>query len=96
MKMCGRVGVYFCECLNCALEREVSGQLHASSSLPPNNKRYKFNYILEGEENRVTYKVLVGKSEGKSPLGKPRSGKENNINWVFKKCDGKRGLNLSD
>ena len=71
MKMCGRVGMYFCECLNCSLEKEVSGQLQVSSSLPPTYKQYKFNYMLEGEKKRGTYRVLVGKPEGKNHLEDP-------------------------
>jgi hypothetical protein len=31
-------------------------------------------------DRRVAYKVLVGKPEGKSPLGKPRHTWDNNIN----------------
>jgi hypothetical protein len=51
---------------------------------------------LEGEEKRDTYRVLVGKPEGKTPLGRPRNRWKNNIIWIFKKWDGRLGLDLSD
>ena len=53
-------------------------------------------YVGRGEETRVAYKVLVEKPEGKSPLGRPRSRREDNINWIFKKWDGRHILDLSD
>jgi hypothetical protein len=31
---------------------------------------------------------LVGKPEGKSPLGRPRSRWEDNIRWIFRGMDG--------
>ena len=34
------------------------------------------------------YRVLVGKREGKNPLGRSRIGWEDNIKWAFKKWDG--------
>jgi hypothetical protein len=34
-----------------------------------------------GEEG--AYRVLVGKSEGKNPLGRPRIRWEDNIKWAF-------------
>jgi len=52
--------------------------------------------MSEGEEKRSEYRVLMGKPEGKSPLGRPRSRWEDNINWIFKKWDGRHGLDLSD
>jgi hypothetical protein len=36
-------------------------------------------------ETRGVYKVLVGKPEGKRPLGKPRHRWDYNIEWIFKK-----------
>jgi len=38
-----------------------------------------------GEES--SYRVLVGKPEGKRPLGRPRRRWEDNIKWIFRKCD---------
>jgi hypothetical protein len=39
------------------------------------------------EEERVVYRVLVGKPEGKRPLGRPRHRWEDNIRMDFKKWD---------
>jgi hypothetical protein len=36
-------------------------------------------------ERRDAYRVLVGKSEGRRPLGRPKHKWENNIKKVFKK-----------
>jgi hypothetical protein len=33
------------------------------------------------------YRVLVDKSEGKKPLGRPRHRWEDNIKWIFRKWD---------
>ena len=33
------------------------------------------------------YRVLVGKPEGKRPLGRPRRRWEDNIKTIFRKCD---------
>jgi hypothetical protein len=38
-------------------------------------------------EGRVVYRVLVGKPEGKRPLGRPRRRWEDNVKWIFKKWD---------
>ena len=35
--------------------------------------------MINGEEYEGAYRVLVGKPEGKRPLGRPRRKKENNI-----------------
>jgi hypothetical protein len=36
-------------------------------------------------EKKNTHRVLVGKPEGKRPLGRPRHRWENNIKCIFKK-----------
>jgi hypothetical protein len=36
-------------------------------------------HVDRREERRVVYRVLVGKPEGKRPLGRPRRGWEDNI-----------------
>ena len=56
----------------------------------------QIQFLLEGEEKRGTYRVLVGKPEGKTPLGRLRSRWGDNINCVFKKWDGRHGLDLLD
>jgi hypothetical protein len=38
-------------------------------------------------ERRGVYRVLVGKPEGKGPLGRRRGGWEDNIRWIFMKWD---------
>jgi len=42
-------------------------------------------------EGRVVYRVLVGKPEGKRPLGRPRRRWENNIKMELEKVGGGRG-----
>jgi hypothetical protein len=36
-------------------------------------------------EDRVVYRVLVGKPEGKRPLGKPRADGRIILRWIFRK-----------
>jgi hypothetical protein len=36
-------------------------------------------------ERRGAYRILVGKPEGKRPLGKSRHSWEDNIKWIFRK-----------
>ena len=38
-------------------------------------------------ESIGAYRVLVGKPEGKKPLGRPRRRWEDNIKWIFRKWD---------
>jgi hypothetical protein len=40
------------------------------------------------KEDRVVYRVLVGKPEGKRPLGRPRHGWEDNIKMDLQKGGG--------
>jgi hypothetical protein len=39
-------------------------------------------------ENRNAYKILVGKPEGKRPLGRPRHTRVNNIKMDFRQAGG--------
>jgi hypothetical protein len=39
-------------------------------------------------DRRGAYRVLVGKPDGKRPLGRPGHRWEDNINRIFKKWDG--------
>ena len=39
-------------------------------------------------QGRGVHKVLVGKPEGKRPLGRPRRGWEDNIKMIFRKWEG--------
>jgi hypothetical protein len=45
-------------------------------------------------DRRGAYRVLVGRSEGKKPLGRPNPRRENNIKRVFKKWDGEAWTGL--
>jgi hypothetical protein len=46
-----------------------------------------------GGEERGVHRVLVGKSEGKSPLGRPRCRDGRIIlRWIFRKLEGLWGL----
>jgi hypothetical protein len=40
-------------------------------------------------ENRCLYKILVGKSEGKRPLGISKSRWKGDVKWISKKQDGR-------
>jgi hypothetical protein len=46
-------------------------------------------------QNRGVHRVLVGKPEGKRPLGKPRRRWEDNIKWIFRKLEGVVGTGWS-
>jgi hypothetical protein len=39
-------------------------------------------------ERRDAYRVLVGKPEGRRPLGRPRRRWEDNIKWIFERLGG--------
>jgi len=43
------------------------------------------------QEDRVVHRVLVGKPEGKRPLGRPRHSWENNIKMDLQEVGGGRG-----
>jgi hypothetical protein len=43
-------------------------------------------------EGRVEYRVLVGKPEGRRPLGKPRRGWEQILSLIFRKRVWRYGL----
>ena len=38
-------------------------------------------------ERKGVYRVLVGKSEGKRPLGKPKCSRKIILRWIFRKWD---------
>ena len=52
-------------------------------------------HVARMEEGRGVHKVLVGKSEGKRPLGRPRRRWEDNIKWLFRKWEGVVGSGLN-
>jgi hypothetical protein len=46
-------------------------------------------------EKRGAYRILVGRLEGRQPLGRPRHRWEDNIKWIFKMWDGGSWTGLS-
>jgi hypothetical protein len=46
-------------------------------------------------EKRGAYRILVGRPEGRRPLGRPRRRWEDNTKWIFKKWDGGAWTGLS-
>ena len=44
-------------------------------------------HVERMEEERVVFKVLMGKPEGKRPLGRPRRSWENNIKMGFQEVE---------
>ena len=46
-------------------------------------------------ERRGAYRALVGKSEGRRPLGKPRLHGRIILKWMFERLDGGQGLDQS-
>jgi hypothetical protein len=44
-------------------------------------------YVARRRERRGVYRDLMGKPEGKWPLGRHSSRWENNIKWIFRKWD---------
>ena len=46
-------------------------------------------------ERRGVHRVLVGKPEGKRPLGIPRRKWKDNIKWIFRKWEGVVGTGWS-
>ena len=48
-------------------------------------------HVARMDEDRVVHRVLVGKPEGKSPLGRPRRRWEDNIKMDFQEVGGDHG-----
>jgi hypothetical protein len=47
-------------------------------------------------ERRGVYRVLVLKPEGRRPFGRPGVDWKIILRWIFRKCDGKKGLDCSN
>ena len=45
-------------------------------------------HVARMGEGRGVHRVLVGKREGKRPLGRPRRRWEDNLRWIFRKWEG--------
>jgi len=56
--------------------------------------RWVWHVVCVGE-GRGIYRVLVGKPEGKRPLGRPRLDERIILRWIFKKWDVGHGLDRS-
>ena len=52
-------------------------------------------HVARMEEGRGVNKVLVGKPEGKRPLGRPRRRWEDILGWIFRKWEGVVGTGWS-
>jgi hypothetical protein len=67
------------------LEKTADEELHNLYSSPSiirmsNSRRMRWaGHIARMEEKKNVYRILVGKPEGKRPLGKPRRSLEDNI-----------------
>ena len=44
-------------------------------------------HVVRMEERRGVYRVLVGTTEGKRPLGRPRLRWRMTLRWIFRKWD---------
>jgi hypothetical protein len=68
-----------------------NGELHDLYSSPTivrviKSKRMRWEeHVARMWEGRVVYKVLVGKHEGKRPLGRPRCRWGIILRWIFRK-----------
>jgi hypothetical protein len=45
-------------------------------------------HVAHMGDRKGEYRVLVGRPEGKRPLGRPRRRWDSNLKRIFKKCDG--------
>ena len=74
---------FFCEDKkNSVYVNEELNDLYSSPStvrLMKSRRMRWAGHVARVEEGRVVHKVLVGKSEGKRPLGRPRRSWEDNI-----------------
>jgi hypothetical protein len=43
--------------------------------------------VARVEDRRSAYVVLVGRPDGMRQFGRSRHRSENNVKWIFKKCD---------
>jgi len=73
------------------LHMEQLYDLHTSLNViqVSKSKRMKWSgHVIHMGERIVACRVLVGKSEGKRPCGRPRPRWEVILKWIFKKWDG--------
>jgi len=55
----------------------------------------RVEHVACTRERRDTYRVMVGKLEGKKPLGRHKSRWEDNIKMIFRKWDKEHELDWS-
>ena len=81
-----------------------NAELHALYSSPniirslKSRRLRRAGYVARMEQSRNAYRVLVGKPEGKRPLGRPRHRWEDNIKMVLKEvgCDPGEWIDLAE
>jgi hypothetical protein len=76
---------------------EVTGELRNEALNDLYSLPYVIRFIISmgwafstHREMRVAYSILVGKPEGKTPLGRPRRKWRIILRWIFKRWDGTR------
>jgi hypothetical protein len=52
-------------------------------------------HVTRMGENRNAYRILVGKLEGKRPLGRPRRRWWTIVKWILERWDDMDGINLA-
>jgi hypothetical protein len=52
-------------------------------------RRMRWVGLVAHTQMRSAYRLLVGEPEGKRPLGRPRSGLEDDLEWILEKQSGK-------
>jgi hypothetical protein len=75
------------------LHNEELHDLYSSSNIIRVLKSIRMRlaeHVARIGEGRVAYRILVGRPEGRRPLGRPRRRWE--YKWIFKKWDGGHGL----
>ena len=67
------------------LQNDELHALHSSPNIIRNvqSRRLRWaGHVARMEQSTNAYRVLVGKTKGKRPLGRPRCRWENNIKWI--------------
>jgi hypothetical protein len=75
----------------CSLKQELPNIVRVVKS-----RRMRWaEHVARMGEDRGVHRVLVGKYEGKRPLGRSRRRWEDNIKWIFRKLEGVVGIGWS-